>query len=148
VGARAYAEDTLGVHDVYEQAQEAHGSLESALDAYAAQASIIRSTHDAIEQREYELASALKAYDPSMSQEALKRALRDAQRTDDELVSLRIALHSAQAEQEKAHALVETNKYRLRYLSARLNELGGLLAYYASVKMGSRPSPAATQPTD
>jgi len=129
-----YAEGTLGVHDVYEQAQEAHTALRSALDTYAAEAKRIRQANDGVEQREHDLAAELRGETPDMSQEALKRALKDAHRTDETLVSMRKVLHDAQGKQEDAHAAIESNKYRLRVLSARMNELGGLLSFFASAK--------------
>jgi predicted nucleic acid-binding Zn-ribbon protein len=130
----SYAENELKVHAVHDDALAAHETLTGALDEYAAASRTIRSTHEAIERREHVLASDIKGGDPGMSQEALKRALKDAQHTDDELVSLRAALHQAQDRQNNSYAVIEREKYRLRVLSARMNELGGLLSFYAAAK--------------
>lgn len=133
----AYAEDDLGVHEVYEEAQEAHEALKGALDTYAEQAKRIRQANDSVEQREFELAGEYRGQQHDMSQEALKRAIREAHRTDETLITMRKVLHDAQGKQEDAHAAIEQNKYRLRVLSARMNELGGLLAFLGAAKAAS-----------
>lgn len=129
-----YAEDDLGVHEVYEDAQGVNAALGTALDDYKEQAKRIRQANDTIEQREYELAGELKGEQPDISQEALKRAIREAHQTDETLVQMRKVLNSAHGKQEDAHARIEHSKYRLRVLSARMNELGGLLAFLAAAK--------------
>jgi chromosome segregation ATPase len=130
----AYAEEDLGVHAAYRDAREAQEALDAALDTYASCAATIRSVHDSIDQRKYELANQVRGEKHDISQTALDRALKDFERTDDELISLRTQLMERQDEQEVAHAAITKNKYRLRVLSARMNELGGLLAFLASAK--------------
>jgi len=129
-----YAEDTLGVHTVYSDAQDVHEELDKNLGIYATQAKRIRQANDAIDQREFDLAGELKAEDPSLSIEGMKRAIKDAHRTDETLNKMRKVLYDAQGKQEDAYAESETCKYRLRVLSARMNELGGLLAFLAAAK--------------
>jgi hypothetical protein len=137
-GPRNYAENDLGVHRVYEDTDQPLADLNEALDEYAKQSQRIRQANDRIEQTEYELASDLRGESPDLSQEALKRALKEKHRTDEQLVSMRGVIMDAQHKQEQAHARAEMAKYRLRVLSARMNELGGLLAFYAAVK--NRPT--------
>lgn len=135
-----YAEDNLGVHEVYNNSMAAHDDLNASLGDHAREAKELRRLHDEVDTREYELATEVRASDPTISQEALKRAIRDAQQTDESIIALRRSIRDAQDRQEDAQALVEMNKYRLRVLSARMNELGGLLAFYAAVKSSSKPS--------
>ena len=129
-----YAEDDLGVHAVYADAREAQEALDAALDKYSQCASVIRSVHDSIDQRKFELASQIRAEKHDISQNALDRALKESERSDEQLIALRSQLLEKQDEQEVAHAVIEKNKYRLRVLSARMTELGGMLAYLASAK--------------
>lgn len=139
----SYAERTLGVHEVYDEAIAAHTALSKALTDYADQAAAIRGMHDAAEQREYTLALELREQFPDMSNAALDRAIKDMRRSDEDLKAIRANLFEAQSLQEQAHAEIEKNKYRLRVLSARLNELGGLLAFYAAAKVERRTQPSS-----
>lgn len=141
----AYAEGTLGVHDVYEQSLEAHKQLEAALGLYADAAASIREINGAIEAREYDLVAAHRGENPDISLSALDRWLKDQRHADDSLRELRDDLLNKQADSDSAHVNIEKYKYRLRVLSARMNELGGLLNFFASAKMAAQKRPEPSQ---
>lgn len=134
MGAVDYAERDLGVHAIHADSEQPLADLDAALNVYREQAARIRRAHDGIDRREHELASDLRASDGNVSQEAIKRHLKEQHQTDDFLCQMRDVLRDAQSKQEEAHAVIELSKYRLRVISARMNELGGLLAFYAAAK--------------
>jgi hypothetical protein len=132
-----YAEDVLGVHAVATEADDVHAALASHLAVHATAASTIRSLNDRIDAREFELAGEIRSEHPDISQTALERAIKDARQSDDVMRGLRRELRDVQSEQDLAQADIERNKYRLRVLSARMNELGGLLAFYGAAKVSA-----------
>lgn len=142
-----YAEEMLRVHAVHADAEAAHTALETALDHYAKSAQLIREITASIETREYDLVAEHRGANPDISQAALDRWLKEQVHADDTLKELHADLRTAQDHQAQEHADVEKNKYRLRVLSARMNELGGLLTFYAAAKYVAaqkRPEPSTS----
>lgn len=143
----AYAEDTLNVHGVHSEASQAYAALEEALDQYTELGRVIREVTDAIETREYDLVAAHRGENPDISQAALDRWLKEQVHKDETLSDLHRDLRTAQDGQAAKHAEVDKNKYRLRVLTARMNELGGLLTFLAAAKYATvqqRPEPATS----
>lgn len=136
MGAVDYAENTLDVHGVYEQAQEAEVELRDALAQVTDMAHTLRRIADETEHREFELACDIRAEHHGISQEALKRELRESHFTDEQLSQLRDDRLQAQHYHDEASERVQVAKYRLKVLTARMAELGGLLNFYAATKAG------------
>lgn len=129
-----YAEQTLGVHATFEQANELLAELESALHDLVAAAQAIRRLNDSLETRELELTIEARADNSEASGAAIERIVKETRLTDDDYTSMKADLRSRQQEHDEAEAQVTLLKYRLRVLSGRLNELGGLTTFYAATK--------------
>jgi hypothetical protein len=127
-----YAEGTLGVHSVYDEAKTTLAALETALTDAARHAAERRSLAEQVADREVVLASDERAAQPDMSQTAFDRHIKAVLRRDPTLASLRHDLQGAQAQEDMANAKAKALDATVRALSARMNELGGLLAFYAA----------------
>lgn len=129
-----YAEDTLGVHSVYAAATAELDLLDDALDRLVAASREMRHFEERIEDAEIATIGDLKANDPKMSVAALERALKEERVNDETLRNLRRQHREAHDAYTQADADVSRHKYRLRAQTTRLNELGGLLNFYAATK--------------
>lgn len=129
-----YAEQTLNVHGVYDDAEQVHADLVAALEQHTVASHKSRMLHDQIEVRELEIISELRGENPEASGAAIERMARERRAADPKMQELHADLRSTQQQQDEAQSRVTASKYRLRLLAARLNELGGLTAFYAATK--------------
>jgi hypothetical protein len=136
-----YAEQVLDVHHVYDEASGAFEDLDAALIAYTAAAQELRSLNSRIEEREYQLAEMARVERPDISQAALDRLVKDSRHDDQPLRAIYADQRRAHDEQALADADIQRSKYRLRVLTARMNQLGGLLTFYAAAKATALPQP-------
>lgn len=132
--AVAYAEGSLNVHAVYTEAQE---SLE-ALGKHQRTATDLTDTKRrlmvALDDREMELVSTERAANPDMSQAAFDRHIKLVLAADSEMVDYRSQVLDLQFKLDEANASVAHTEAHIKILTARMNELGGLLTFYAATK--------------
>lgn len=135
-----YAEQVLGVHSVHNDAANALGDLERALQDRVRLHAEIRQWKSRITDREMDVAATVRAADPEASLAAYERSLKIALHDDTQMKALRDNLDDAQNRLDVAEAAVEYNKTTARVQSARMVELGGLLEFYAVTKRASNKS--------
>lgn len=132
--AVTYAEDTLGVHVVYERAQELQAELGSVgkwlVDARVNK----RNLETKLSDIEMEVAITERGKHPDMSQAAMDKHLKAHNYANAEWKSTRNAIlevtNTIDALEFEKHSIDSD----LRLATSRLNELGGYLQYLAAVK--------------
>lgn len=129
-----YAEDTLGVHSVWEEARrrlDHHDQLTHNL----AQCHVgLRSLRSEIAERELEITAKAHELWPNVSGTERARLLKVGLAQDDALRSLRDAERTLLSAQDSLELDKHHHEQGIRVLSARMVELGGLLQFYASVR--------------
>jgi hypothetical protein len=134
--AMDYAERQLEVHAAYERAMEAASIFEDRAGVITETAKKLRDIDSRITDREMDLVDSERAKPEiaEQSQAAFDRHIKVVFRKDPELAELRDARRTIQAEHERAEYDAERAKITARVESARMEELGGLLHFYAAVK--------------
>jgi hypothetical protein len=136
--ARAYAEGTLGVDRVYDSANAALEAMGTAKDRALLASTKRRRLDSNIADREADLASDERASNAELSATAFEKHIKAVFHADEELRDLRAQRDSLVAEYERAEADAEIARMTARVEAARLEELGGLLHFYAAVKQSAR----------
>jgi len=132
--ARAYAEGALGVDRAYEAAKAAVVAYTTARDD-AGVANANRKKFDSlIADREIELTSDERAANSEMSMAAFEKHIKVVLHTDEALRDLRAQRDEAAGKHEQAERDADVARLTARVEAARLEELGGLLHFYAAVK--------------
>ncbi len=127
-----YAEQTLGVHQVWDDAQTAQRDME-AITELATQVSIeIRGLRAAIADQENKLATTFRGENLDLSQTAFERQLRTVLHEDDTMHELRDRMIDCQSKQDEAEGRIRLLSATVTITAARLNQLGGLLNFYAA----------------
>ena len=133
--AMAYAEQRLQVHDVYDETRSAHADLREAhkalIDHEQQAAGVVESMAD----REHVLVSAERAANADMSATAFKEHMKEVSQIDPDMKRLRGELASAHREADRAKQAIREAELLIRVGTARMEELGGLLQFYAAVKI-------------
>lgn len=154
--ALQYAEQELGVHTVYREAEQ----LVEEIDRISAELDVWhddkRSIVEDIADREALLLGEERARHPEMSATGLDQHLRSQKRLDPELKTLRDKLNQRLADISGGEYDLAVLNSRLRIKVARMEELGGYLNYLAAVKQDSiglavsrsHEANKATQPTE
>ena len=132
--ALAYAENELGVHQVYKEAQEASLALDELMSDLD-KAQDLRRTLDAkIEDMEMDLLIEERSKHPDHSEAAFSRHLKEVQHKNQPLKDLKSQRNAAAGEVSGLELDITYTKARITLLSARMTELGGYLNYLAVVK--------------
>lgn len=139
-----YAEDKLGVHDVWLEARNDLDQYRIATEALAKALSARRSVEDQVQDAEGMLVASKRGKHPDMSEAAFSRQLSTWKRQDPVLADLRDKLAHAHALVQECQFEVDILKASVRLKSARLEELGGYLNYLAAVKQAEK----TTQPKE
>ena len=129
-----YAEQVLAVHDVYNEAKQATASLKHLFAAEAAYAARKRELAEAIADRTSMVTSELRAKYNDLSATAFKPVLDLALQDDPDLKRLRFQMVSTQHEHDKCSGEIKSTEAFVRVLTARMENLNGLLNFYAAVK--------------
>lgn len=129
-----YAEHVLGVHTVYDEAKAATADLKKAHKAVVEWAGQKRDLVESINDRTAVLTGELRAKYNDLSATAFKPVLDNALQLDEDLKRLRRELATAQKEHDRAEAAVREVEHTIRVKAARMDELGGLLHFYAATK--------------
>jgi hypothetical protein len=129
-----YAENTLGVHEVYEQLLRhiedldvSTSDLDKALDRK-------RQLEEDYADAEVELISEKRGMHPEMSDTKFRTELKVWERQHEALNSIRVMLNAIKSEIQGLEFDQSMLKARIQVGSARLAELGGYLHYLAEVK--------------
>lgn len=133
----SYAEDVLGVHAVWVEADErlaAHGKLVRERADLHKQ---IRTIKTRIVDRETDLTVDAPSAFPDASATERTRLLKVAFHKDAALQDMRAEEDDLQATLDMIDADVRHHETGLRVLSARMEELAGLLHFYASARSKS-----------
>lgn len=132
--AIAYAESTLGVHQVWEDANEINDQIVQTTTKLIEALAKRRSLDDRIESREMDLLIEERGKHPDHSEAAFQRHLKEVHHRDSELQSLRSERAAVASVVQAAELTAESLRAQVKLLSARMEELGGYLAYLAAVK--------------
>lgn len=135
--ALSYAEDTLGVHNVFVFANEKRSELDNLLTFLAEKRDSRRDIELKITDREMEVTSEERSKHPDMAVTRWDKHIKEKFRDDDDLRALREQKFAVDSEIEGLdfdRQIVETD---IKICIARMNELGGYLAYLAAVKNAS-----------
>lgn len=130
--AVAYAEGDLDVHGVYDRAAEAIATLEDNLTVLRTTAAKRRTVESEMLDCEIDLTARERAEYPEWSQAQMDRHMKVLLHEHDDMVKLRSTLSAVRAEHERAEHEAELSRIRARVEAARLEELGGLLHFYAA----------------
>lgn len=132
-----FAKNTLAVDAVFDEARAALDELEDRQETLAKTSARRRNIEAEIADREIELIAEHRAANAEMSQAAFDRHMKVVLQQDDQLLDLRTTREAHVSEHERAEYDAERAKLQVRLLSARMEELGGLLHFYAAVKIAS-----------
>jgi hypothetical protein len=133
-----YAEEELGVHDIWKEARNDLTEYRTATESLAKALSARRSVEDQIQDAEGMLISDKRGKHPDMSEAAFSRQLSTWKRQDQVLSGLRDKLADSHALVQGLQFEVDILKASVRLKSARLEELGGYLNYLAAVKQAEK----------
>lgn len=147
--ALAYAEDQLGVHHVYEEAQGVQSDLDEALSALDKAQDARRELDHKIEDYEMDILVKERGKHPDHSEAAFQRHLKEVLHKDEHLKRLKSERNAKAGECTGIDLDISYLKARVTILSARMIELGGYFQYLAVTKQATlaeqRNQP--TQPT-
>lgn len=137
-----YAENTLGVHLVHQDAERL------ASEAAALRQKIVTLKHAKAGDEalyldaEYDFISDLRGANKDMSQTAFDKLAKVEVHRHPALRSIRATLASDAERIERHEAELATMKLRIEIAVARMHELGGYLGYLAAVKNAAQPARA------
>lgn len=134
--ALAYAEGTLGVHEVYEEALALNSELDQLLNNKDTALDEKRTIDDQYVDREMEILIEERGKHPDHSQAAMDRHLKEVFHNDEDLKRLRLLKNAKAAEVSGIDLDIEYNKARRAVAVARMNELAGYFQYLAASKYG------------
>lgn len=130
----SYAETDLGVHEVYSQLQEVDANVETFRKQLLDLTISKRELASRIEDREGQISDEQRAANLECSQAAFERLLKDAIRLDPVHKEMRVQYLELSFEVDRAEMELEIGRARQRTLRVRIEELAGLLRFYAAGK--------------
>jgi len=123
-----------GINDAAEAALVA---LSEAHDRIAASAKDKRSFVEMMDTIELDIMTRERAAQPELSQAAFERHIKPVLHSDSRLRDLRARVDEATAEHERANLDARLQERTILVKSSRMQELAGVLTFYASVKVGT-----------
>ena len=132
-----FAKNVLGVDSVFDEARAAMDELEDRQETLHKTSTRRRNIEAEIADREIELIAEERANNLDLSQAAFDRHMKIVLQQDNQLLDLRTTREAHVSEHERAEYDADRAKLQVRLLSARMEELGGLLHFYAAVKIAS-----------
>ena len=136
--ALAYAENTLGVHTVWQEATAAQDELAAINEKIGGLVATKRQLTHYITDREAEILTDERGKHPDHSQAALDRHLKILYAADADLRAFRRRLLDTNMQLDLYEFEGRSKESQLRLLVARLEQLGGYLNYLAAVKTGQQ----------
>jgi hypothetical protein len=134
-----YAENTLGVHKVYKEAEALTKQLDERVTELDAAIDARRTLDDRIEDRLMDLLIDERGKHPDHSEAAFTRHLKEVQHKDETLRKLRVDRNAAAGEASGLELDVDYIKYQLRVKVGRMEELGGYFNFLAACKNAEPP---------
>lgn len=132
-----YAEDTLGVHKVYDDCTQRLEEHDKAKNTYLTALSDIRQLKAAVVEREAEITSDERGKHPDMKITAFKQHVGVKCEQDTVHKAYRDDLAVAESSRDEAEQDMRHHELGVRALTARMNELGGLLEFYSAAKQAA-----------
>lgn len=129
-----YAENKLGVHEVWENLQKYLQDLDETLADLDKAQDRRRQLDESYADREVELIGEKRGVHPSMSDTRFKSEMKIWEREDSKLSDLRVGLNSVRSQIQGLEYDLEMVKARIKANSSRMEELGGYLNYLAAVR--------------
>lgn len=146
-----YAEETLGVHGVYYESRQVWANLNTSLNELTALRNERSDIQEKLADRRADLVAEERGKHPDMAVTRFEEHVKMQDRRDDEMRALRMSLSKLNGDIVAHENIVEGLKAGMRVLSGRMNELGGLLTFLASLKDAETSrlqSLQATEPTN
>lgn len=137
-----YAEESLGVHAVYEDLVAARARLEESLKRLTYARDLKRGHQAVMAEAEMQLISDERGKHPEHSQAALDRHVKILLATDDGMKEHARQQRTFDNMVDSADSDVEIAKADIRIGAARLDELGGYFQYLAALKTSKPAEPA------
>ena len=125
----AYAEDVLAVHKVFTDAQAADADLLELRKEIRHHRDKRSEYEQAIIDREIEITDRERSAHPESSEAALSRHLKVVLRRDDTLKKIRVNQSAITQDLHLLEDMAGDKERQIRMLTARMEQLGGLLNY-------------------
>lgn len=132
--ALKYAEQTLGVHEVWENVQTYLQDLDGALAELDNAQDRKRELDELYADQEVELITQMRGVHPSMSDTRFNSEMKMWVREDSGMRNTRAELNKVRSTIQGLEYDVDLIRLRIKANSARMEELGGYLHYLAAVK--------------
>lgn len=135
--ALSYAEDTLGVHTVFEETVTEKEQLDKLLTDLATKRDSRRDIELKMTDREMEVTIEERSNHPDMAVTRWDKHIKERFRDDDDLRALREQKFAVDSEIEGLEFDRQVTETTIKIGIARMTELGGYLNYLAAVKQAS-----------
>jgi len=129
-----YAEHILGLHTVYNEAENLGAQLDTRLTELDQAQDAKRDLELRITDREMEIFFNERSQHTDKSATALDQHVKLERHRDPELTTLRMKLNGAKSDVSGLEYDVDSIKHRLRTAQARMEQMGGFFNYLAAVK--------------
>lgn len=126
-----YAEQVLQVHAAHEDALAHVAALEVAVNDATEASARVRAARESLADREAVVAVEGRNEFPDMAQGTFEKHLKNRVQQDDKAKQSRTDLYAAQHDLDAAEGRIKVADTRAKIAVARLEELGGLLVFYA-----------------
>lgn len=142
-----YAENTLGVHRVFEEAERRFALHAEASENVTRTQDEIRALKAQVEEREIEIVSDERAKEHGLSKTAFGDHLKEVLREDPDLRALRSKISNLEGMRNDYEQQVKHHQLGVQLASARMQELEGLLSFYAACKLANAVHPSQPSST-
>lgn len=133
-----YAEVDLGVHATYESAKRSLDRIEELDDQISGLRGLKRNGEEMVAEAEYRVTADVWSDSSYTSQAARDKAIKLALAADDATVTARAGVRMLADQIETLESARSVERIRAEIEIARMNELGGYLAYLAAAKSSRR----------
>lgn len=149
-GAKAlrYAEETLGVHQVYQDAKMAREYLDTVLTELSKARDARRDTERDLHDLEMMLTLDERSKNPELSVAAFERHLKDVLWQNEPARRLRHEIHELASSIDGLEMDIKMAETDVRIAVSRMQELGGLLQFLAAIKLSSNTTEETGEASD
>lgn len=138
---RTYAENELGVHQVYEAANKANGDLPGEHSKLIAARVERRRVTEEIADREAEILRDIRNTHTDLSATAHDQKAKLERRTDPDLKALRSGLNDLQRREDEAEFRIKELGKTIDIATARMIQLGGYLPFLFEIMKAEAVAP-------
>ena len=135
-----YAEEDLGVHVVWDEAQTRLDQHEECKNTYLAALRSIRDLKEKMRSREMTIVSDERGKFPEMKVTPFRDHVKAEFEADAVLSDYRDELAVAESDRDRAKADMDHHSLGVQAATARMSELAGLLNYYSAAKAAATAS--------